>query len=142
MEIKLSELSEETISTLLNKNNFKFEVQSDGDFKIENEERLYIRLDKDKHSLRMYGWVTFDDGVLSKDGRANYVVNFLNLGSNTLRYAILKGDDLFFEYGIPLVGDVSETFIINLLNHVVVASNNLKGVYKLTSNKLKEIDSK
>jgi len=142
MTIKLSELSKETITSLLNENDFKFEVQSDGDFKLENDERIYIRLDKDKDSLRMYGWITFEDGVLNKNGRANSVVNFLNLGSNTLKYATLKDDDLFFEYGVPLVGDVSETFLINLLNHVIVVANNLKGVYELTSNKLEELGIK
>lgn len=142
MEIKLSELSKETISTLLKKNDIKFEVEGDGDFKIDNEERLFVRLDKDKQSLRMYGWVTFDEGVLNKDDRALYIVNFLNLGSNTVRYAVLKGDDLFFEYGVPLFGDISEAFLVSLLNHVKTVANNLKGVYRLTFDKLKELGYK
>ncbi|WP_182409948.1 hypothetical protein [Klebsiella michiganensis] len=142
MTLKLSELSNETIATLLTENDFKFVIQGDGDIKVENDERLYIKLDKDKASLRIYGWVTFDDGVMNKGGRANSVVNFLNLGSNTVRYATLKEDDLFFEYGIPLVGDVSESFFVNLLNHIVTVSNNLKGVYELTSNRLDSIGLK
>jgi len=128
MLINLETLDIEEVKNLLKTEGFPFEaVTEDDQLSIrwgginEKEFDLYITLDKEKDSLRIYGmYVLSSDEIkdATKEQTMN-AINFMNIGSNTTKYALVGKTFLTFEYGMLLFGSISSEYLMKTIDAIM-----------------------
>lgn len=136
--IDLSITNEKEIKSILEKHNIKTidnENSSDGiqiKNESENEFDIYIKIDENHNSLRIYGitptFLMKRKNDIDKDEIMN-VINMMNIGGNVLKYASISNIVLTFEYGIPRYGEISETHLIHLVNFILEEISLIDGIF-------------
>lgn len=150
--IKLSTLNDKTLERVLAKNNISISRDADSDEEYEIKHELeenfstYIKIDKGNEVLRIYG---IDHNLLRerrpalKNNDLLEVVNMVNIGSNVIKYSSISNIAIAFEYGIPLIGEISEDHLIKMIafinDEVAVLGEIFDEFHKLTR-KIKKMD--
>lgn len=151
MLINLETLELEEIKGLLGSAEIPFEMEKQEDqLSIRwggvngKEFDFYVMVDKDRDSLRFYGVSILSSDEL-KDATKEQImetVNFMNIGSNTTKYALIGKKFLTFEYGMLLFGSISSEHIIKIINTIKDDVSSLDvvfdKVFKIVNNNKKE----
>lgn len=116
--INLDNLKIEEIKNLLAEKNIEIldgnsdsgEIEINNEYDAEKNFSIYIKVDEEHNSLRIYGMspllISRRKNNLS-DNEKIEVVNMMNIGSSVIKYSIIAKSTLTFEYGIPLFGQIS-----------------------------------
>ncbi|HGU6358695.1 TPA: hypothetical protein ACNAEZ_000864 [Citrobacter farmeri] len=140
--IELETVTKEEIQNILVTNNISIVLDDDNDddnndeIEIQHEDEsgysIYVKIDAYHNSLRIYG---IADKIIRerrsklKGNELLEVVNMINLGSNAVKYSTISGLTMTFEYGIPLVGKISEEHLVHTINFVIDEVSLLGGIF-------------
>ncbi|HDU4073989.1 TPA: hypothetical protein RFN21_003933 [Klebsiella aerogenes] len=127
--IELETITKEDIKNILLSKNISIVLEqneNDDEIEIQHEDEnvysIYVKVDVSHNSLRIYG---ITDKIIRErknklDGNELLeVINMINLGSNVVKYSTISGLTVTFEYGIPLIGKISEDHLIHTINFVM-----------------------
>lgn len=137
--IELETITKEDIKNILLSKNISIVLEqneNDDEIEIQHEDEnvysIYVKVDVSHNSLRIYG---ITDKIIRErknklDGNELLeVINMINLGSNVVKYSTISGLTVTFEYGIPLIGKISEDHLIHTINFVMNEVSLLGGIF-------------
>lgn len=129
MMLELSDLTVKTISSLLDENDLKNQLDDNEDINmyfIDHNIAISLRIDKKKKILRFSAWV-FDAKEYLGDKKN--IINFINTASSTVKYSVLSSGTILIEYGIPLIGKVDDKHLVGVTEHIIERAKAFNSTY-------------